>query len=40
MPSINLLMETAAGVYGENLIAVVLSGAGVRVLLPLLGGGG
>jgi PAS domain-containing protein len=28
MPSINLLMETAAGVYGENLIAVVLSGTG------------
>jgi two-component system CheB/CheR fusion protein len=28
MPSINLLMETAAGVYGENLIAIVLSGTG------------
>jgi two-component system, chemotaxis family, CheB/CheR fusion protein len=28
LPSINLLMETAAGVYGENLIAVVLSGTG------------
>ena len=28
MPSINLLMETAAKVYGENLIAVVLSGTG------------
>src|SRR5215211_8817715 len=28
MPSINLLMETAAGVFGENLIAVVLSGTG------------
>lgn len=28
MPSINLLMETAAGVYGEDLIAVVLSGTG------------
>jgi PAS domain-containing protein len=28
MPSINLLMETAAGVYEENLIAVVLSGTG------------
>ena len=28
MPSINLLMETAAEVYGENLIAVVLSGTG------------
>jgi two-component system, chemotaxis family, CheB/CheR fusion protein len=28
MPSINLLMETAAGVYGENLISVVLSGTG------------
>ncbi len=27
-PSINLLMETAAGIYGENLIAVVLSGTG------------
>ena len=28
MPSINKLMETAAGVYGENLIAIVLSGTG------------
>jgi two-component system CheB/CheR fusion protein len=28
IPSINLLMETAARVYGENLIAVVLSGTG------------
>jgi two-component system CheB/CheR fusion protein len=28
MPSINVLMETAAGVYGENLIAIVLSGTG------------
>jgi two-component system, chemotaxis family, CheB/CheR fusion protein len=28
MPSINLLMETAAGVFGENLIAIVLSGTG------------
>ena len=28
MPSINLLMETAAEVYGENLIAIVLSGTG------------
>jgi two-component system CheB/CheR fusion protein len=28
MPSINRLMETAAGVYGENLVAVVLSGTG------------
>jgi two-component system, chemotaxis family, CheB/CheR fusion protein len=28
MPSINLLMETAAKVYGENLIAIVLSGTG------------
>ena len=28
IPSINLLMETAAGVYGENLIAVVLTGTG------------
>jgi PAS domain S-box-containing protein len=28
MPSINLLMETAAGVYEENLIAVVLSVTG------------
>jgi two-component system CheB/CheR fusion protein len=28
MPSINHLMETAAGVYGENLIAIVLSGTG------------
>jgi two-component system, chemotaxis family, CheB/CheR fusion protein len=28
IPSINLLMETAAGVYGENLVAVVLSGTG------------
>lgn len=28
MPSINLLMETAAKVYGESLIAVVLSGTG------------
>ena len=28
MPSINLLMESAAGVYGENLISVVLSGTG------------
>jgi two-component system, chemotaxis family, CheB/CheR fusion protein len=28
MPSINLLMETAAGVFGENLIAIVLSGSG------------
>ena len=28
MPSINILMETAAGVFGENLIAVVLSGTG------------
>jgi two-component system CheB/CheR fusion protein len=28
IPSINLLMETAAGVYGENLIAIVLSGTG------------
>ena len=28
MPSINFLMETAAEVYGENLIAIVLSGTG------------
>ena len=28
MPSINVLMETGAGVYGENLIAIVLSGTG------------
>jgi two-component system CheB/CheR fusion protein len=28
MPSINLLIETAAEVYGENLIAIVLSGTG------------
>jgi two-component system, chemotaxis family, CheB/CheR fusion protein len=28
MPSINLLMESAAGVFGENLIAIVLSGTG------------
>jgi two-component system, chemotaxis family, CheB/CheR fusion protein len=28
MPSINLLMETAARVFGENLIAIVLSGTG------------
>jgi chemotaxis response regulator CheB len=28
MPSINLPMKTAARVYGENLIAVVLSGTG------------
>nr|MBA2535486.1 chemotaxis protein CheB [Rubrobacter sp.] len=28
VPSINLLLETAAGVYGENLVAVVLSGTG------------
>jgi two-component system CheB/CheR fusion protein len=28
MPSINILMETAAGVSGENLIAIVLSGTG------------
>ena len=28
MPSINILMETAAGVFGENLIAIVLSGTG------------
>jgi two-component system, chemotaxis family, CheB/CheR fusion protein len=28
MPSINRLMETAAGVFGENLIAIVLSGTG------------
>jgi two-component system CheB/CheR fusion protein len=28
MPSINILMETAAGIFGENLIAVVLSGTG------------
>jgi two-component system CheB/CheR fusion protein len=28
MPSINLLMETAAGIFGENLIAIVLSGTG------------
>jgi two-component system, chemotaxis family, CheB/CheR fusion protein len=28
MPSINLLMETAAEVFGENLIAIVLSGTG------------
>ena len=28
MPSINLLMKTVARVYGENLIAVVLSGTG------------
>ncbi len=28
MPSINLLMETAAGAFGENLIAIVLSGTG------------
>ncbi|MEJ7816401.1 MAG: chemotaxis protein CheB [Rubrobacter sp.] len=28
IPSINFLMETAAGVFGENLIAIVLSGTG------------
>jgi two-component system, chemotaxis family, CheB/CheR fusion protein len=28
MPSINILMETAAGVFGENFIAIVLSGTG------------
>jgi PAS domain S-box-containing protein len=28
MPSINLLMESAAEVFGENLIAIVLSGTG------------
>ena len=28
IPSVDLLMKTAAGVYGENLIAVVLSGTG------------
>jgi len=32
MPSINLLMETAAKVYGENLIAIVLSGTGTKRL--------
>jgi two-component system CheB/CheR fusion protein len=28
MPSINILMETAAGVFGENFITIVLSGTG------------